>query len=46
MERIEGSIPGIEKYGLGLSGLDDFLASIVQAAGNAYSHAIKIKYDD
>ena len=46
MERIESSIPGIEKYGLGLSGLDDFLASIVQAAGNAYSHAIKLKYDD
>lgn len=46
MEKIEGSIDGIQDYGLGLSGLDTFLARIVQAAGNAYSNAIKLKYDD
>lgn len=45
-QQIIDSIPQIKEYGFGLSGLDLFLGRIVQAAGNAYSDAITLKYND
>lgn len=45
-ERIVASTEGMEGFDLGLSGVQTLVENISSAAMNAYSEAIKAKYDD
>lgn len=45
-ERIVASTEGMAGYDLGLAGVQALVESISSAAMNAYSEAIKAKYDD